>query len=195
MMRQTLLNAFILAALAGAVEVRSAEAVNLDELLKQSPFGQRLTENANTSASAEATALELRGVFTDQGEFFFSIYDTASRSSRWAGFNETGEAFVVKSYDDVKNEAKIEYQGREITVGLKQAKAAVLASSPPPIPSGPTVSYASAAANSSAPGPAAVDEPTHLAQIAEEIRLRRTQRVQKSQNDGHSTSPAPVSSP
>src|SRR6478609_7289273 len=134
-MRQTRLNVFILAALMGPAGAYSAEAVDLDELLKQSPFGQRPTENA--PASAAATTLELRGIFTDQGEFFFSIYDTSSRSSRWVGLNETNDPFVVKSYDDAKNEAKIEYQGREIVLGLKQAKAAVLAGSPIPVPSAP----------------------------------------------------------
>src|SRR5882757_7073184 len=76
---------------------------NLDSLVKNSPFG------AAPAAPGVVgdTALELRGVLRDQGEYFFSLYDPATHSSLWVGLNEPGNPFTVQRYDRDKTVAAV----------------------------------------------------------------------------------------
>lgn len=145
-------------------------AGSLDGLLKNSPFGGRGLDPA-----AATSALELHGVFVDQGEVFFSLYETSSRSARWVGLNETGNPFTVRSYDATKAEVKVLYQGHEISLGLKQAKVVALVA-PPPVPAAGPVPAPAVAVVSGTGTPN--DEAIRLAAIAQEISRRRALRQQ-----------------
>jgi hypothetical protein len=155
----------------------------LQELVANSPFGNAAGSAA--SPDAAAGALEFRGMFSDGGEYFFSLFDPASRRSTWVGLNESGHPFVVKAYDANQGTIAVEVQGRSLVIPLKQATVVA-------VPAAPVAG--SPAGNASAgplvaPKPA-TDEATRLAQIAEEIRRRRALRVQAMQKQGPPAPPA-----
>jgi hypothetical protein len=166
-----------------------ADGPDLNGLVANSPFGK-----AGQAPDAAGTTgpLELRGVFIDQGERFFSLYDVSSRRALWVGLKEPGNPFVVQAYDEAQGVVTVEYQGQVHAVTLKQAKVAAL-----PVPVGPGPS----ATPAGSPGPAvqtAPDEAARLAQIAEEIRRRRALRAQAAQmprNQPPSPVPSPATSP
>lgn len=155
------------------VLLAGADSTRLDSLVTNSPFGS----TAGTAASPQGeSAVEFRGVFVDQGETFFSIYDTAARRAMWVGMKEPGNPYAVKSYDEARGTVIVEFQGRTLTVELKQAKVVAL-------PAGSSGTSA-ASPNPGAPAVATVtttDEATRLAQVAEEIRRRRAIRAQAMQ--------------
>jgi hypothetical protein len=101
-----------------AVEAAGSETIDL--LIKNSPFGAPAA--AVVSPALPADQFELRGIFADRGEIFFSVQDTSSHVGRWLQLNETGGPFVVRRYDAAQNSVVIEFQGREIALQLKQAK-------------------------------------------------------------------------
>jgi hypothetical protein len=180
----------VLAGAAGLPGIAAEPAANssLDSLINSSPFGQV----ANAPAAVQANPLELRGVFVDKGETYFSLYEVSSRISRWVTVNETGNPFVVKGYDQTKGIARIEYQGREISLGLKQAKVVAMAA-PTPAPNQPGPAPGQPVASPANPG-AQPDEAARLAAIAEEIRRRRALR-QQSVTSLPTATPPPAPSP
>jgi hypothetical protein len=122
MTRKTYMVAFLAMAGLQLPDVGAGSA-EFAELLKNSPF------NAPTPPPAppvnEPTALELRGVLVDRGEFLFSVYDKSARSSRWVALNETGLPYVIERYDSATGRAVISHRGKLHTVALPLAKASV----------------------------------------------------------------------
>jgi len=177
--------------------LRVSGAEPIDGLLKNSPFAQRSA--GPEAGAANAMPLELRGVFVDQGETFLSIYDPASHAGRWVGLNEAGNPFTVRSYDAAKGLATIEFQGRELSITLKQAKIVNL---PPAAVAG--LAPAPGAGALPRPGPTATvpagtptEEAARLAAIAEEIGRRRALRAQavRAQGGPGGSLPTPTPTP
>jgi hypothetical protein len=162
----------------GAVLAQAAEPAKapLDGLVKNSPFGTAASPGAGVGENSQ---LEFRGMFTDQGEQFFSFYDPANRTSQWVGLKETGTAYTVQGYDSATQTVKVLFRNQPFTLTLKRAQIVVQALPPPttfPVTSPPAVAPgqptpAIAAATSG-------DEAARLAQVAEEIRRRRALRAQ-----------------
>lgn len=150
---------------------RGAGPINLDVLLSNSPFsGPAVPATVNTKADP---TLEFRGMFVDRGETFFSLYDVSARSGLWVGVNEPGNPFVVQGYDSAKAQVTVLYQGRTLTLPLKQAKVAATAS----LVAGPAAAgNQTPAAPPSVLAAAPVEEASRLAAVAEEIRRRRASR-------------------
>lgn len=156
-----------------------AATADLDGLVKNSPFGAA----SNTAlASPTASPLEFRGVMVDRGEMFFSVYDPATRASQWVGLKEPGNPFLIQSYDEAKAVATVEYQGRTLSLTLKQAKVAAAA------PSAPNVATPATPPNAAPPTPS--EDASRLAAVADEIRRRRALRAQAAQ-----PAPAKISQP
>lgn len=181
-------------ALMGALGAQ-AQVPALDTLVRNSPFGSASTPGAGSAANADSP-LEFRGVFFDAGEAFFSLYDTSTKHSTWVGLKEPGNPFVVRSYDEAKGTVVVEYQGRTLTVSLKQSKVAPLPSvvaPAAPIATGAPVNVAVQPGGASAGTPP--NEAARLAQIAEEIRRRRAIRAQALQQAAAGQQSAPVPPP
>jgi hypothetical protein len=159
------------AVLAPAAEPAKAP---LDSLVKNSPFGTA----AAPGAGAESSQLEFRGMFTDQGEQFFSFFDPASRTSQWVGLKETGTPYTVQGYDSATQTVKVLFRNQTFNLTLKRAQVVVQPLPPPttfPVTSPPVVA---AGQPSPAVNPPSGDEAARLAQVAEEIRRRRALRAQ-----------------
>ena len=189
MKRRLLLLALFVPAIRLLAQTSDPTATPFDSLVTNSPFGARSTE---TGPAANGAQLELRGIFVDQGETFFSVYDTSTRVSRWVGLNERGEPFTVRRYDAAHDSVTVEYQGRELALELKQVKVVALppapapsaapgpgqASGPGPRPisgasGGPGPAVGTTASAGPAPSP---EDAARLAAIAEEIGRRRALR-------------------
>jgi len=147
-------------------------AGQLESLANNSPFAP--LQGAASTAASDTASLEFRGVFADQGEYFFSVFDPATRGSVWVTLNEAGHAFSIRSFDAEKQTINADYKGRNLTLALKKAPAVAMAPDPtrpanvmpPPVGAPPAV-----AANSS-------EEANRLAAVAAEVRRRRAMRQQ-----------------
>ncbi|MBI3878051.1 MAG: hypothetical protein HY300_19170 [Verrucomicrobia bacterium] len=160
-----------LALSAGSCAV-AASAQDLNALLQRSPFG---SANASGQTAAAEGPLEFRSVLFDQGEYFFSVYQPSTKTSLWVGLNETGNPFTVQSYDEKTETVKIDYQGRSLSLALKQAKIQAFVQKMPTAPQ--TVQPQPNGQPIAAPGSSA-EEAARLARVAEEIRRRRALRQQ-----------------
>src|SRR5664279_1291982 len=102
----------------GLVPARPAEPAQgqFDSLIKSSPFGQGASGAAQ--AGNGTAPLEFRGVLMDKGEYFFSLHETASRSSQWVGLKEANQPYVVESYDSEKGAIQVKYHGQTLSLSL-----------------------------------------------------------------------------
>jgi len=148
--------AVILAGLTSRVHSAEVAGPNLENLLQNSPFGG--LPGPKTAMKVE-TPLEFRGVLVEDGQQYFSLYEAASRYSRWVGLNEAGNPYTVQSYDDAKGTVKVEYQGHTLNLTLKRAVLLV---------SDPAIADPAAAADRR---PVAVaSNGYHIGHVAEEVR-------------------------
>ncbi len=156
---------------ASLVYVQAAEPVEgqFNELIKNSPFGQQ-NQVARGLHGNEASELEFRGVFADKGEYYFSIHETATRSSHWVSLKESGQPFSVESYDISKGAIQVKYRNQVMALILKRAQ--IIVQAPPPVALQPSASGAIITPNTMP-----TDEANRLALVAEEIRRRRALRA------------------
>jgi len=193
-MRRSVLSFAALLGLA-ALTAPAAEPAKgeLDSLVKNSPFGSATTAR---NPGPESSQLEFRGMFVDQGEQFFSFFESATNTSQWVGLKETGTPYTVQSYDAATNTVKVLFRNQPFTLTLKRAQIIVQAPPPPaqfPVTSPPAVGPGQPGAAVGAPTPG--DEAARLAQVAEEIRRRRALRAQGGPQAGPRPMPANVSAP
>ena len=168
--------AMALAASAGAA------SESLEKLTANSPFAPGQGGNA----TGETASLEFRGVFTDQGELFFSLFDSLSRTSVWVGLNEPGHASAVRSYDSNAQTINVDHKGRSLTLALKKGPIVVSASDLT-LPGMGLASPGSPAINPAA----STDDARRLANIAAEIRRRRAMRQQVASPTNAAPAPSP----
>lgn len=156
--------------LAGA-SVGMGQVGPLESLVANSPFAPK---TGATAAAPTDAALEFRGVFTDQGELFFSIYDAAKKGSTWVALNESGHPFTVRSYDADAQSVTAEHRGRTLTLALRKAPNTGFV--PMPVPNVVTANQPPAPGTTVEAG--SEDEAKRLAAVAAEIRRRRALRQQ-----------------
>lgn len=144
----------------------SGRGTPLDSLVQNSPFAPP----TGVPTTVDNTPLEFRGVLSDGGEFFFSIYNPAVRTSHWVGLAEPGLPFIIRSYDAAKQTIVADYQGRSLVLALKKAP---LVAATVPIP---TVSPVTIPPRELRPTTSPPDEAARLAAIATEVRRRRELR-------------------
>ena len=159
---------FLLLALLGSMPavVTSAVEGDLNSLLNNSPFGSG-SRSANDSQSNEP--LEFRGVLTESGVAYFSIYETSTSRSAWVRLNEdSSRDYTAKRYDWENRQLTIEYQGRDLVLSLAAD------SSPGPIAT-PVAAVAPTGTTASKP---TISEAQKLNNIAAEIKRRRVLRQQ-----------------
>ncbi len=97
-----------------------AGAVDLDALVKNSPFG----EGKSATVAEKPSNLEFRGMYVDHGVTYFSIYNTTTKLSAWVAQGEAPAGLVpvsVKSYDADTDSIILENAGQPVKLSLKQA--------------------------------------------------------------------------
>ena len=122
-----------------------AGAVDLDALVKHSPFG----EPKSTTVTEKPSNLEFRGMYVDRGVTYFSIYNTTTKLSAWVAQGEAPAGLVpvsVKSYDADTDSIILENAGQPVKLSLRQSVIGVAPTVAAPIPQ-----VAAVAANYQAP--------------------------------------------
>lgn len=165
----TLFRTMIAVGAASSAVVASAQ--DLNGLLQRSPFG---TTASGQAATAEGP-LEFRSVLVDQGEYFFSIYQPSTHTSLWVSANEAGNPFTVQSYDEKTETVKVDFQGRSLSLSLKQAKILAFVQK---MPTAPQTAQPQPGSPTNTASATSADEAGRLARIAEEVRRRRALRQQ-----------------
>ena len=191
MVRSSSVSRALLVATAFSPALLLAAPATLDGLAHSSPFGGQV---ANAAGRTDMP-LEFRSILVEGGEQFFSLYEVSSRSSLWVGLNESGNPYKVQSYDANKGEVSVEYQGRNLTLPLKQAKVVAMAQVAPPQPAAPggTVGPGGLPPNAAAANPA--QEAARLAAVREEILRRRALRSMPAQMQPGAPGSGPVPMP
>jgi hypothetical protein len=162
------------------------------DLVQASPFLPVAGSAAAAAAASTATPVELRGIMTTSEGVVACIYDTAKKTSVWVGADEPGFDFQVRTIDTERETATVFYQGRVISLGLKQAK--IASSGPGPVQVAQPAPGNPARAVTDAPVVTAADEQKRLDAVAAEVRRRRLERekaYQAGQNPGAQPPPAP----
>ena len=177
----------LLAATALSLGVSLAAAGDLDKLTSSSPFAP--LQGPAAGNQGDSAPLEFRGVFADQGEHFFSIYDPATKSSVWVGLNESGRAFTVKNYDEAKVMIVADFKGRSLNLSLKKAPIVATVADP----TMPTVTLPTSGTPAVAAVPSS-EEAKRLANLAAEIRRRRAMRQQVAPPP-NAVAPSPIRNP
>jgi hypothetical protein len=96
-------------------------------LLENSPF---LPPDTIAHTTQQSAPLELRSIVKEDGQYEFSLYDSAKKQSTWVRLNEPGSEFRVKTFDPANNAVTVEQHNRTYTLALKEAKITALGMRP-----------------------------------------------------------------
>ncbi len=173
-----LVSASLAVQLWGAEAAAAPAKMDLSGLVNNSPFGTLRSGGAGSNASTEP--FEFRSILEENNSKFFSIYETATRRSNWVELNDPVNGFSVKFYDAGKQTITVDYQGKAMTLAIKQAppvaqvyQAPTPQTGPVPVVQNPGNPWVQAGPTM----PTAIDQ-QRIQQIQEEIRRRRALRNQ-----------------
>ncbi len=97
-------------------------AMDLDGLVKNSPFGQSNTGGLG-GRDMKPGVLEFRGLYVDAGVTYFSIYNNQTKQSSWVAQGQAPSgpvAVSVKDYDPINEVLVIENAGQAVKLPLRQ---------------------------------------------------------------------------
>jgi len=117
--RQTILS--LLAGLTFLSTANTLHAIDLDGLVKNSPFGE---SKGSAVANTKPGTLEFRGMYADNGVTYFSIYNSVTKQSNWVPQGEAQGGsipFSIKSFDPDNESVVIDNGGQDISLQLHQA--------------------------------------------------------------------------
>jgi len=115
------------AAMRLAAAASPADKVN--RLLSDSPFGA--ARAGTTAGKIPEEALEFRAVLEENGARIFSIFEAKTQRSTWIELQHPVNGLTVESYDDRKEIVQVEYQGKHLTLPIRQASGLSAATSVP----------------------------------------------------------------
>jgi len=99
----------------------TASAIDLDGLVKNSPFGGT---GAPAGPGVAPSTLEFRGMYAEGGVNYFSIYNTQTKQSSWVAEGEAPSAnvpVVVKGFDAANETLIVDNGGQPQQMALHQA--------------------------------------------------------------------------
>ena len=99
----------------------TASAVDLEGLVKNSPFGGT---GAPAGPGVAPSTLEFRGMYAEGGVNYYSIYNTLTKQSSWVAEGEapsTNVPVVVKGFDPANETLVIDNGGQPQQMALHQA--------------------------------------------------------------------------
>jgi hypothetical protein len=99
----------------------TASAVDLEGLVKNSPFGGT---GAPAGPGVAPSTLEFRGMYAEGGVNYYSIYNTQTKQSSWVAEGEapsTNVPVVVKGFDAANETLVIDNGGQPQQMALHQA--------------------------------------------------------------------------
>ena len=170
----------------------TAQAEDFSSLLNNSPFAPV----AGSAAGGGDKSLEFRGLYTQSGATYFSIYDPATQRAAWVSLNESGHPFVVRGYNDSNDTVTVELNGHNLNLALKHAQVQLAAAPKTPVAApgaGPQAQTPGEGGMrgrwmANMAGPDGRPDPERMRAFIEEMRQRRAARFQ---NQGPSPFPQP----
>lgn len=159
-------------AMAGALAVMAAYGRSWPGLIENSPFVGKA--KAADIPPPDNQQLELRGVLRENGAYFFSVYDTASKKETWVRQGDVGDPFKIRDYDAFRETATLEARGQMVSLALRKSQIQAMGR--------PSTSMVASLARPAAPSsptkvpPQASSEVARLELVAKEIQQRREQR-------------------
>lgn len=117
-----------------ATEPVKPAVLDLEALAKNSPFGAA-PASAATAKPVSTSTLELRGMYQEGEVTYYSIYDTATKQSRWIGSGEMpadASQPVVKSFDAATATLVVETGGKSAALVMKPASVSRYEAPPQP---------------------------------------------------------------
>ena len=99
----------------------TASAVDLEGLVKNSPFGGT---GAPAGPGVAPSTLEFRGMYAEGGVNYYSIYNTQTKQSSWVAEGEapsTNVPVVVKGFDAANETLVVDNGGQSQQMALHQA--------------------------------------------------------------------------
>ena len=114
----------------------TASAVDLEGLVKNSPFGGTA---APAGPGVAPSTLEFRGMYAEGGVNYYSIYNTQTKQSSWVAEGEapsTNVPVVVKGFDAANETLVIDNGGQPQQMALHQA-VVIAYRGPSAVPSAP----------------------------------------------------------
>jgi hypothetical protein len=162
----------------------------------KTPFTPPQAMQQATAAAAAPTQLEFRAFMDAGGGPQFRIVEPAKKTGVWLKVGEKGSEMdvVVKKFDGEKK-LEVEFQGRPLTLVLREGKvisggtaAQMMPAMPAPPP--PT-NVAPAVTQSVVVNPTPADEARRLEAVAAEVARRRALREQASNSVQNAPPPAP----
>jgi hypothetical protein len=106
---------------AAMIGLGTASAVDLEGLVKNSPFGGT---GAPVGPGVAPSTLEFRGMYAEGGVNYYSIYNTQTKQSSWVAEGEapsTNVPVVVKGFDVANESLVIDNGGQPQQMALHQA--------------------------------------------------------------------------
>ncbi|MCX6888859.1 MAG: hypothetical protein NTU71_05415 [Verrucomicrobia bacterium] len=106
---------------AAMIGLGTASAVDLEGLVKNSPFGGT---GAPVGPGVAPSTLEFRGMYAEGGVNYYSIYNTQTKQSSWVAEGEapsTNVPVVVKGFDAANESLVIDNGGQPQQMALHQA--------------------------------------------------------------------------
>jgi len=106
---------------AAMIGLGTASAVDLEGLVKNSPFGGT---GVVAGPGVAPSTLEFRGMYAEGGVNYFSIYNTLTKQSSWVAEGEapsTNVPVVVKGFDAANETLVIDNGGQPQQMALHQA--------------------------------------------------------------------------
>jgi hypothetical protein len=163
-----------------------AAALELDGLVKNSPFGQA-TERA--IGEAKPGTLEFRGMYVDNGVTYFSVYNSITKQSAWIAEGEvpTNLPVTIKGYDAASETLIVENAGQPVKLPMRVAVISATAAAPAPVAPAPVAAAPAPAAG--APqfggfGNGQQPTPEQIQAFRDEMRKRWGERQQGGNAEG-----------
>lgn len=139
------------------ITVQPLSGAGLDGLVKNSPFGHG---GAGGPTDAKPGTIEFRGMYTDKGTTYYSIYNVATKQSAWIAKGEViegGAPMTIKDFDPVEESLIVESDGQPVRLAMRTATVVPYTGAQAPV----AATVVSGAATSGAPtgGPTAPGGP------------------------------------
>jgi hypothetical protein len=155
------------------------------QISAKSPFMPPQT--AATAGPTAGAPLEYRGYMETAEGRLFRIHDPAKKTGTWVKLNDRNPDFdvVAKQHDEDQKTLTIEYQGKTLTLAVRESKVvssgAAAAAMPPPIATPAQSNVAPAVTQAVVLNPTPADEQRRLDAVAAEVSRRRALREQATQ--------------
>jgi hypothetical protein len=130
----------------------TAPALELDGLVKNSPFGQAAERNA--IGEAKPGTLEFRGMYVDKGVTYFSVYNSITKQSAWIAEGEVPANLPVTivGFDAAAETLIVENAGQPVKLPLRTPVISATPAAPVAAPAPAPVAAAVAPAPTMATG-------------------------------------------